>query len=78
MKAQSSNFVNCTIKHKCQTFKNPISNLRKLTISFYNPNGVLMDFGVDNVGSIKDSVQTMFMLNIEYFERDNGLISNLV
>lgn len=77
-KAQGSAFVNCTIKHKCQTFKNPLSNLKKLTISFYNPNGVLMDFGVDNVGSIKDSVQTMFMLNIEYFERDNGLISNLV
>ena len=78
MKAQSSAFVNCTIKHQCQTFKNPLSNLKKLTISFYNPNGVLMDFGVDNVGSIKDSVQTMFMLNIQYFERDNGLISNLV
>lgn len=78
VKSASSNFVNCTIKHKCQTFKTPISNLRKLTISFYTPNGILMDFGADNVGSIKDSVQTMIMLNIEYFERDNGFISNLV
>ena len=79
-KASNSDFVNCTIKHKCQIFKNPISNLKKLTISFYKPNGVLMDFGAAHADPtiIKDNVQTMIILNIEYFERDNGLISNLV
>jgi len=73
-----SSFVNCDIKHQFQTLKTPLANLKKFTISFYNPNGVLMDFGNDHVGSIKDSVQTMIMLNIEYYERDNGLISQLI
>lgn len=74
----TSSFVNCSIKHKCQTLKTPLANLKKFTISFYNPNGDLMEFGTDNVGSIRDSVQTMVMLNIEYFERENGLISQLI
>ena len=73
-----SSFVNCTIKHKCQTLKTPLANLKKMTLGFYNPNGVLMDFGTDHIGSIKDSVQTMVMLNIEYYERENGLISQLI
>ena len=74
----SASFVNCTIKHKCQNLKTPLANLKKMTLGFYNPNGVLMDFGTYHIGSIKDSVQTMVMLNIEYYERENGLISQLI
>ena len=73
-----SSFINCEIKYNCHNFKTPLANLKKFSIGLYNPNGILLDFGADHVGTIKDSVQTMIMLNIEYFERDNGLRTRLV
>jgi hypothetical protein len=73
-----ASWVNCHIQHKCQTFKTPLANLKKLTIRFYDPNRNLMDFGADHVDTIKNEVQTMIMLNVEYYERDNGFKSQLI
>ena len=76
--SNSTSFIHCEIRHNCHNLKIPLANLKKFTISFYDPNGDLVDFGADHVGTIKDSVQTMIMLNIDYYERDNGLRTQLV
>lgn len=74
----TSDFIHCEITHNCHNFITPIANLKKFTISFYDPNNNLINFGADHIGSIKDSVQTMIMLNIEYLERDNNLRTQII
>ena len=66
----ASSFINCLIQTGCQHLPSTISSLKKLTISFYDPNGVLINFGADNINSIKDSVQTAVLATVEYLVSD--------
>jgi len=66
----ASSFINCLIQTGCQHLPSTISSLRKITISFYDPNDVLINFGADNINTIKDSVQTAVLTTVYYLVGD--------
>jgi hypothetical protein len=69
--ATPSGFVNCVIEDG--ELSEPIANLQKLSISFYDPDDILINFGADNIGSIKSSVQTTILCKITYLDNNiNG------
>ena len=69
--SNSTSFVNCLIQNGCQNLPSTLSSLHKLSISFYDPADELIDFGVDHVGSIKNSVQTAIIVTVRYIESDS-------
>jgi len=74
----SSEFINCVVHNGCQTLPSKLANLKKLTIKFYDPDDILVDFGNDFLDplNIKNSVQTMVMCTISHTEVDPTIIFN--
>ena len=66
-------FLSCQVKDMCYCFKKftpPLANLRSLTFQFYDPDGVLYDFGTDAASSspVVNTVQVMLTLEITTVE----------